>query len=148
MLHENCYTNNKQQTTHHQTTTMPPGDGLPRPLPSNLNPMHPIPGDPLKCPLSTCKGLKWPSNYTRDLHYLQDHMLKVPTKRRSSFEKDSGNYDGIIGKKKHILEPERLRLEPESYIGERVPREDYGKLTKVKKENCVDRLRRKLGKKN
>jgi hypothetical protein len=62
-------------------------------------------------------------------------------------EKDSGNYDGILGKKKHILEPERLRLEPESYVGERVPREDYSNLTKMKKEKLVERIRRKLGKK-
>jgi hypothetical protein len=125
---------------------MPPGDGLARPPPSNPNPIHPLPGNLRKCPVLTCrfKGLKWPSEYARDLHYLQVHTLKVPTKRRSSLREDSGNHSGILGKKKHILEPEKLCLEPESYNGERVPREDYSKL--MKREKLVDKIRRKLGK--
>lgn len=120
---------------------MPPGDGLPRPLPRNPKPVHPLPGDPLRCPL--CKKLRFPSVYARDLHYLQNHLIEAPTERCAPSLKRDCNHDGILGKEKHVFEPEHLCLEPNSYTGERVPRENYGKL--VKKEKLVTRIWRKLG---
>jgi hypothetical protein len=75
-----------------------------------------VPGHPHYCP--ECPGTRrFRSEDDRDLHYLQRHVLRIPTELLSNRDImiDNGNYDGPLGKKQHVLPAKRYFQEPESF---------------------------------
>lgn len=104
---------------------------IPRPIPPDIHPnmkhrylsMQPsLPGPTNICPAcNTNQG----SDYNRDLHYLQTHILNIPDevseRQQETLEvPQTPNYDGPLGKGKHVFEPWAFCEEPESYLPEAV----------------------------
>lgn len=101
----------------------------PRPIPPEIHPNrrhHHLSTQPsLPGPIDVCPACNTNqgSDYNRDLHYLQAHILNLPdTVSESQVEAlevdQSPNYDGPLGKGKHVFEPWTFCEEPESYLPE------------------------------
>ncbi|PVH89701.1 hypothetical protein DL98DRAFT_601082 [Cadophora sp. DSE1049] len=105
----------------------------------------PIPRPPLQCPKCTFAQFPFENNpnktqshlknrlFTaetdRDIHYFQDHILGIGDKkvRGELLMYDEGNYDGPLGKEKHVFHRSRFYAEPESYVSEGEEEEGDGK---------------------
>lgn len=84
-----------------------------------------IPGHPLYCPECLATH-RFPNEEDRDLHYFQYHILTVSKEKlpNRAIMVDSGNYDGPLGEKRHVLPTRRYVQEPESFLTEEELREN------------------------